>query len=329
MSRLDSDEVWSHTRPRAGRNLGYLDDELRLQTNRAGWHAALLARQRAVAVVSHDALDLARTLETSQHPSTNRQWALALRYQGFAGAGIELGQRIALAPQWRFQWALQGLQLLRMAEREAQGQAAYAASSQIYSADLVSTQTDNRLKFPYQQGHPNRGNAWLSHGALSWQGEQTQASISWRDAGVLRWRGLPQQTLRLSSDIQQTDADGYLIYAPLIQGQNSQINTRRWMAPWTTFQVGWRSSPTDSWRLSSTWLPHWGALPTMGWTRSWAQQTKTTLSWQFHEQRATLCVSVPWAGSRWVMGVGTDFKGATQSRSFSFAWQSSTSFPSD
>ena len=100
LGRLGDDEAARALDPRAGRNLGYLFDELRLERRGSdGTRVVLLARQRAIAIASAGALELARQVETGGTPGHDRDWRVDLDHLGFAGAGLELGTRdLALAP---------------------------------------------------------------------------------------------------------------------------------------------------------------------------------------------------------------------------------------
>ncbi|MFO1277178.1 MAG: hypothetical protein U1F21_14470 [Sphaerotilus natans] len=69
LGRLGDDEAARALDPRAGRNLGYLFDELRLERRGDdGARVALLARQRAIAIASEGALELARQSRPAARP---------------------------------------------------------------------------------------------------------------------------------------------------------------------------------------------------------------------------------------------------------------------
>lgn len=320
---LGSDDAWEHLSIRPGRQMGYLFDEVRLsRTDAARRTWSLLARQRAVAVASEGALDLARQAESSSGLEGDRRWRVDLDYLGFSGVGLEAGQHFNLGGGWQADVAVQGLSLQRLTERRLHGQAAYRASDETYSAGLQSHEADNRMTFPFQQSMAGHGSALLLQGGVRWRsggGEGPwQADLRWRDAGWLRWRGLPQQDAALSTDLQTVDADGFVVYRPLVEGRNRQPTYRRTLAPITDADIAWRSPSLGQFHAGLTWLPGWGALPTVGWQRPVGDDVSVSLDWRVHERRADLGVTF---GS-WAWRLATDGRVDSRSTAFGLVWRS-------
>ena len=317
LSDLDRDDVWARVRPRPGRNLAYLRNEIRASyLTDGGWQWSLLARQRALAVVNEEALDLARAVQTGASPSADKVWPVQIDYLGFTGVGSEGGRRWALGDGWRLDLGLQALQLQRVQERRGAGWASYAAATQQYTADLSSHEARSGLSFPFQKTYSGVGEALLSRGGLAWQGERPHASWRWEDAGLLRWRGLPQQDLRLNSQITGTDANGYVVYSPLVTGQNSQPTYRRWMRPLQSFDAGWRDPAWGRWNVGLDLWPGYGrALPRGDWQQAWGDW-RLGLGWRVHERRGEL--GLGWRGL-WLRA-GADREG--RSRLWTLGWNS-------
>lgn len=319
LRQLGSDAWQMGLAPRGGRNLAYLDDELRLARNPidgAGWSLALLARSSATLVASDDALALSAQVARGQRPMGDARWQAAVRLRAFAGIGAELGRRQALAPQWTTRWSAQGLLLTRWRERQLDGPVGYDAASGTYNFALRSSELHDRLRFPFRDSFAAHGAGLLLGVEMAWQGERGSVALALRDGGWLRWNGVPQRQMQLDTSTQTVDADGFLIYQPLIQGHNSQADTTR-AEPWrANAKVGWRLTGAGHIDVSVEHLPGFGALPAV----QWQQRSGTVdwgLGWRLHERRAS--VSAAWQG--WRVRAGADRLGASaRSREFGLSY---------
>lgn len=101
------DDDWQRLAPRPGRNLAYLDDEVRLQGRSGDWTWGLLARSLATVVASRDTLALAQTVDAGVPPASNTRWLPAVHWQQPVGeATLGLGwrvheRRLTVALDWR------------------------------------------------------------------------------------------------------------------------------------------------------------------------------------------------------------------------------------
>jgi hypothetical protein len=315
-------DAWAALQPRHGRNLVYLDDELRVEGRRGDWSVALLARSLATLVASEDALLLARDIAAGRRPATDTQWQTDLHLRAFSGAGLALGHQSSPAPGWTLQLSAQALQLARWRERQLSGPVSFSAADQRYRFDLQSQQLNDRLHFPFQDDQAGSGQGLLLGGELRWQGRQAWASAALRDGGWLHWRGVPQQLMRLNTATQTVDADGFVVYAPLIDGRYSQQGrTERW--PWHgTLDAGLLRADGQRLGLQIDHLPGYGLLPALHWARDGdGQRPAWGARWQLHERRLTL--STQWRG--WQLQAGADRLGAgarsrTLGLSYLHAW---------
>lgn len=329
---LDRDDAWAALSPRSGRNLAYLDDRLVLTRRQAWpgagggeglaggaqWHVSLLARQWATVVANRDALDLAVAVEAGQTPGTSRRWDTAARLRGFAGAGLAAGGTHVLSPGLQFGWQTQLLALGRWQQRSISGPVSYDAGSGQYALALQAQQADNRLDFPFQQAFARRGLGLLFDAELRWQHGPWQLGAGVYDGGWLRWRGLPQQVQRANTDRQGVDAQGFLVYEPLIQGQNEQTGLTQ-SQPWRarlsldrTLDGGQQVGV----RLDT--IPGFGMLPTLRWQSApqpgaW----RFGAEWRVHERR--LGAWLQWRGLS--LRAGFDRLGSqARSRELGLAW---------
>lgn len=304
--------------PRAGRNLAYLDDEARSSRVDGAWRWSLLARGSATLVVNRDALELAAQVRHALPADADRHWNTEVRFRGFTGGGIELERGFEPGGGWRLRASVQALVLRHWRERRIDGPVDFAAASGTYSFDLQASTLDDRLDEPFQRGFASRGAGLLFGGEAAWQGERWRWSLSARDAGWLRWHGVPQQTATLSTATQSYDADGFVIYKPLVQGLNHQDGRTQANPVQLRLRADWQldgSTQLGAWvdRISG-----YGLLPGLAWSPRLGE-LQLQLAWQVHERRATL--STGWRG--WQCRVGMDRPGAGQhSRelALSYSW---------
>lgn len=316
LSALSDDDIWQRVQPRPGRNLGYLFAEVRTTASQGPWALSLLARHRALLTASEGALGLARAVEGGNAAARDASYLVRADYLRFVGYGAELARRFALGDRWQLDIALQGLALTRLDSLRLDGQASYTASTETYGADLAGQRANDHLVFPFQQPFSARGSAWLTHGRLQWQGERWDGAVAWQDAGWLLWQGLPQQQLRLNSDIQGTDANGYAVYQPLVTGQNRQDRYRRGLAPLMRWQAGWRDDHGARWHGQLEHVPGFGWLPRVGWERPWGDfQLGAAL--RLHERR--LDTTLGWRGLQ--LQLGSDRLRDPHSLQVGLSWQ--------
>ncbi len=307
--------------PRAGRNLVYLRDEVRTSAPLAGGQLALLARQAATLVASPGTVTVASDLDTAGSPATSAHHAVRLRYTGFAGwglawrtgstPGIDLADPAPAnawlaAPGWHWQAGVQALQLQRLIWRRIDGQVSFDAATAGYSFGLESDRGDNRLKLPFEQPYAATGAAVLLDAQLMHCDIDRCLGAGVRDLGRLRWRGLPREQATLSTQTQAVDADGYLIYKPLVQGLDSQPDVSRAAPVSVNVDARWPLAPGWHAALRAEWLAAYGWLPAARVQWQGASGPAWAASWQVHERRLGLQAS----GERWVLGYATDKFGA-------------------
>jgi hypothetical protein len=309
-------EAYEQARARASRNLLYLEDEARLERRGSnGWHLGLLARSSATLLLNRDAVEV--IAQAAGAPAGgDRRWPVSARLRGFSGAGLERGRELPLGSQWRLGWSVQTLALTRLRDRRISGSASYDAATGAYGFGLHSSELNDRMRFPFQQSFAAHGMGLLFGGELGWQDERFALALSVRDAGWLRWSGLPRQEADLSSSVRDRDADGFLLYGPLVQGRYSQSTySRYWPARWA-LRGQWQAQPSLALGASLQTVPGFGVLPAVSLQQRWAGDVQTTLGWRFHERRAS--AAVDWRG--WRVEAGIDRLGGAQSRLLALSW---------
>jgi hypothetical protein len=308
-------------RARFGRNLAYVQDEVRLQRRDGAWNVALVGRSSATLVGNRDAIDAVRHSRGIGRDATGRHFDVHARLRGFAGAGLELGRAFELAPAWRGTLHVQGLVLTRWREREVRGVADFAGATSTYTFDLHSTEVNDRLKFPFQRSQGAQGAGLLFGGDISWSRGDWQAHAGLRDVGVLYWRGVPQQEFTLSTSTRAVDAEGFVVFRPLLQGRNAQGGLSR-SAPWqANLGTSWQATASGALELQARWFRGFGALPSAGWRQRWGE-LEAGATWQVHQRR--LVLDARWGG--WRVFAGTDRLDGAHSRLLGVAYSRPFSF---
>lgn len=292
LARLGDDD-WRQLKPRAGRNLAYLYEELRLQRRAGDWTLALLARSYATLVASDQALELAARAASGQRPALDRHSQVDVQLRAFSGAGLALGRSLALAPGWTAGLSVQVLSLGHWRERSITGPVSFDAANQSYSFALQSQDNNDRLRFPFQQAFARQGAGLLLGVELAWSAGPWRAQLALRDGGWLRWRGLPQQQASLTTNVTAVDVDGFTVYGPLVQGQNAQTGLTRWLSWRGQLTLDYALTDSQQLGLALDTVPGYGVLPVLRWQQR-TDALRLGLDWRVHERRATL--SLAWQG---------------------------------
>jgi hypothetical protein len=317
-----SDDDWRHLAPRAGHNLAYVDEQLRLQRRSGAWTFGLLARSQATLVASRETLLLAAQVDGGQRPAGETRWAADMRLRAFSGAGALVAHAWPLTQNLTLELSAQLLALGRWRERSIQGPVSYDASTASYAFALQSSELDDRLEFPFQQAFARRGVGTLLGAELAWSAGPWSAHAALRDGGWLHWRGLPQQQATLATDAQGLDADGFVVYRPLVEGRNAQAGLTR-LQPWLG-HLALSRTVAEGHQLGVTidTVPGFGALPAVQWQQrlnpAAIGPVQLGLGWRLHERRATLALA--WRG--WQLQAGADrLDAAARSRELALSWQ--------
>lgn len=315
------DDAERRLNPRRSDNLAWIDDEARLGRRDGDWTWSVLARARATLVANRDALDLVEQIAQRRTPAADRRFDTDARWRGFSGWGLAVAHTFVPADGWQLQLEGQALALRRWRERHIAGRVDYSAAGALYRFGLRSTQLDDGLEFPFQAEAAARGAGLLFGAALSWQGERARARVELRDLGWLHWSRVPQQDAWLDSETAAVDADGYLIYEPLVQGVNSQAGRTKRAAPDALLSFGWQATPSAELNAAAWWLPGHAPLPRLG--LRWRSGGGVVLGaeWRVHERRLGLDATwgawrVQWGADR----LGGDARSRAVALSYGLAY---------
>lgn len=308
-------------RSRGSENLIYARDEVRLGVQWRGWSLATLARQSATLVGNEGSVEVIRDIETPGAPPRSYQHHVDIQFSGFAGYGVALD-----SPYWRVlpgvsvQVGGQALSLARWMGRDILGDARFDADTGSYSLHAQSGYFNDRMHFPFQKPYAGQGLGVLFNSTMVWQvSQQGSLAVRAEDLGRLFWQRLPQDNMVLSTDTREVDADGYLVYKPLISGKYSQDGFSKPAVSIWTLAGRWQFDP--QWALdvkgrridgAKTWLPYVGVSARTAGGLNW------TAGWLAHEQAVSTSVS---KGGLSLRLAADRLDGPAHARSMSLSWQ--------
>jgi hypothetical protein len=294
----------AQAQPRGEHNLVYLRDEVRLGAAWSGGTLSVIARQSATLVANAGAVSVISDVSTPGGPASSYDQAVQLRFSGFAGVGLAFDTQGSWpGGRWSWQAGAQVLSLRRLMARDLAGRASYDAATRIYSFDARSSYANDHLSFYAERPFADAGWGALLSGGVTWQAtDQAQLSLKVQDLGRLQWSGLPQEAMALSTNTSQVDAQGYLVYRPLVQGRNVQSRyTASATATWTA-DAQWAVTPSATAVVTvrrmdgfKPWLPstgvRWGGSSWQG-----------SVGWLWHER----AMSVGAACGHWRIDLAAD-----------------------
>jgi hypothetical protein len=304
----------SDFRIRGSRNLAYMDDEVRLSRSSGSLDWSLLVRSFGVMVANRDALAAANHVEGTARKNASEQWNIAARMTSFTGAGAEV--KLRLATQLPLTVSAQALALTRLRELSIDGPASFEPNSGTYSFDLHGDKAGGNLTFPFMHSYSRNGFGLLFGAETQWDIQPLQFRAALRDLGWLYWNDLPRQHSDLTTQTREVDANGFVIYKPALQGQNTQKAYLTRAVARLSGEAIWRLESGSALKASVDAIPSFGLLPAVAW-RTRLAGAEVELGWRFHEQRAELAIDAGALNLRF----GWDGIGKTRSRLLSIAYQ--------
>lgn len=208
---------------------------------------------------------------------------LQLNMEGFSGTGVQWEKKYNLSPQIQWRVGGQGLLLTQLQSRDLSGQMGFQQSDQSYFFEVASQDKNSALQLPYQYKVNKFGQGLLFKSHISWQSKYAGVELGIKDLGILRWQGVPNRVLNLNSNITERDSNGYLLYRPLLTGQNSQssfILKSPWVAELSPklsliegyyFSMPWQYIPNFGWLKAYRWTNTQGSMP---WAVEWRKHDR-------------------------------------------------------
>jgi hypothetical protein len=296
----DDDRVARALRPKSGRNMAYVDDEIRLARTHGAWTWSLLNRAYAQLAVNDDALDVFARIQLGEEPATNRSWKPVGHYKSFQGKGLSIRYQNKVVNPWFLE--AEGLSLTRFRNFDFSGALDYQALQQNFSFIVNSEVSDSQHIFPFMAPVSSSGVAVLLHAGWTAEYDHWRFEASFRDFGFLNWSGIPMQFQAINSATRTYDQNGYLLYKPLVAGRYEQdrslsVLPGRWQVAGRLQVPG----EAQDWGLGFQTLQGFGFLPWLesGRTNGWG---RWGVRWDAYQKRMTFSLD----RSGWRLGVGSD-----------------------
>lgn len=318
LRHFGQDNWADHVRARPGRNLVQVDQRFKVSFGSVdtGHQVGVVKRQLARLIM--DADTIRRLAQIDHGAPSSEDWTLSpkLTLRGFSGQGLDWLYRGRSPSGWHWEGGVQWLRLARLDGRELDGTLAYQAQEQTYAFEVQSTQIGSRLRLPFQSAPEASGQGLLLQARAGWQAGSMSGSVGVRDLGWLRWGSVPRQVLQLNSNTQQRDANGYVIYQPLIQGQNSQPKVR-WSAPWSLeVESTWRVQGYRQVTVLGQYVPDFGWLPAVRWSDQ-VGPVRWSAQWRQHQQ--DVVAQLQWRG--WAVALSSEnFKAQATSQLWALSY---------
>ena len=241
-----------------------------------------------------------------------------LGMQGFSGTGVQWQKIYNISPQMQWRFGGQGLLLTNLSSRDLSGQMGYQHLDQSYRFELMSKEKNSALRLPYQDIAHKFGQGLLFNSHLVWQSNDAGVELGVKDFGILRWQAVPERVLKLNSNVTERDANGYLLYRPLLVGQNSQTSAVM-KSPWVAeVTPRWSPSQGQYFSMPLQYIPKFGWLKAYRWT-----DTRGSIPWaiEWREHDQNLVFQGKW--NRWVADFGfSNFNSNSRSQLFKVSYVS-------
>lgn len=263
-----------HVHARNGRNAVMVEHALEMTRSVSGsphqW--SILARQLGRLSLNEDSARRIAQIVGVMDEEKEWQAYADVDHKAFSGAGF--GWKF-VAPDdlngFYIEGGVQALLLKSLTVRQVQGLVDFNSVNQRYAFNMENFHSGSNLDFPFQKPYSSSGYGLLFQGGVGWRSANWQLKANLRDVGLLHWSDIPHQTLILNTDNQKKDANGFIVYKPLVNGQNSQSSVR-WQAPWTgSIDLMYKISNQQKISLPWQYIPKIGLLPAL----RWQDQTRT------------------------------------------------------
>ena len=286
---------------RTGTNLVRVDKsvEIQLTSQDKLFSLGLISRSLGRLLISETTVRSLRVVANQETQSKDWLVDAHMNMQGFSGTGVQWQKKYNISPHLQWSVGGQGLLLTSLSSRDLSGQVGYQQLDQSYRFEIIGQEKNSALRLPYQEIPHKFGQGLLFNSHLVWQSNDVGVELGVKDFGILRWQGMPQRVLKLNTNVTERDSNGYLIYRPLLTGQNYQSSLLM-KSPWVA-ELTPRWSPSKGYYFSTPlqYIPNFGWLKAYRWTDNqgsipWA------IEWREHDRN--LVFQGQW--NRWVADFG-------------------------
>lgn len=303
---------------RPGTNLIRLDKSIEIQLSSPDklFSLGLVSRSLGRLLINEESVRHLGSVSNRLTQSNDSLVDAQLNMQGFSGTGVQWKKKFSITPQMHWQVGGQGLLLSSLSSRDFSGQMGYQQLDKNYSFDLIGEEKNSALRLPYQDAANKYGQGLLFNSHLVWHSNHVGLELGVKDLGILRWQGMPQRVLKLNTNVTERDSNGYLLYRPLLTGQNSQSSVVM-KSPWVAEVTPRWSLPQGKYfSMPLQYIPKFGWLKAYRWT-----DTQGSIPWaiEWREHDRNLVFQGQW--NRWVADFGfSNFNSNSRSQLFKVSY---------
>lgn len=288
---LDGDWSRGYT-PTGGDLRGWQAARAELGLDWRGWRIGALARGEAYLRLSDGAGRLAYTYQQQRdpaQPAVEDAGAEFLRWVGYGASLHSAPLRWTLGTSaWTAAARLDLMRLTRLRWAQTEGSVSLDGAGG-YGFDVRYVETSSTRHAPFMRPPEPEGQGQSLSVVLQGEGPAWRARLAVEDAwSHLAWDGLNVQQARADSDTAQRTPEGYLDYAPLVQGFDVRRTVRDCIPINTVLDLAWKR-PEGEWRLTAseryglvqTWLGYASPGP-LSWRLAFeprAGATELGLAW--------------------------------------------------
>ncbi len=233
--------------PRNGLNVGFVSVRAGIGAQAGGWRLSKVARTELLVESGREMTDLMHLYKTRISASPGRTYSVDVEYAGYAAKGwrIDKAWRWQARPGHDISFGL-GYSLLegnRVRSGSAQGSLTSLGNGN-YAFAVMRDDAYTGKTYPFQTpGSPEGSGGGIDLG-LEWKMPQG-ARLEWIANDVLgrmRWRDIPGTLSNAGTGVTGTDANGYIVYAPVLSGRNARREfTQKLPVRWALgVEVPWR-----------------------------------------------------------------------------------------
>jgi len=233
--------------PRDGLNIGLLSTRAEAGAQAAGWRLSAVRRTDLLIESGREMTDLMRLYKTRAPAPAGQTFSVDAHFQGFEAKGWRLDK----AWNWKtrgnhdlsFGLGYSLLDGTRVRAGAAQGSfASLGGGNYGYALDMDDAYT--RKTYPFQTPGTPEGSGGNADVAFEWKTPQG-VRLEWvaNDLfGRMRWRDVPGTVANAGTGVTGTDANGYIVYAPVLSGRNARRDfTQKLPVRWGLgAEVPWR-----------------------------------------------------------------------------------------
>jgi hypothetical protein len=254
ISEFESD--WTNGfSPKSGRNVVLMRNRAAVGMENDRWRMGYEARQGAWLDTNRGTLEMFRLYKQRQDPDGPTVFPADAHYKNWSAQGVRVGRRFdgfAIAGRMpRLFVSVAYYTNQRYRNDEIDGSVRYEGGGE-YGFDVTRTDADYRAKLPFLDATPSAKGMSLSVAADVPLSDALSLNVKIDDLwSRMRWQNLPATYETISSNVTETDSQGYLNYRPLLSGRNEQANRSIVLTRYGAALLSYRPHAWQGWNVAA------------------------------------------------------------------------------